>query len=126
MSGPETVKGFFPHAFLRVPKIMFAKTILFPSWFTYIPAHQLKHSDITFIEKCQNRSRISVFLLWRPTLHTKAHKKIQLLTYSCNVQRAVEVKVLLKSKRESEKKRELDNRHLVHVTIPHNTMKHLS
>ena len=36
-----------------------------------------------------------------------AHKgsyKIQLLAYSCNVQRAVEVKVLLKSKRESDKK----------------------
>ena len=31
--------------------------------------------------------------------------KIQLLTYSCNVQRAVEVKLPLKSKRESEKKR---------------------
>ena len=31
--------------------------------------------------------------------------KIQLLTYSCNVQRTVEVKLPLKSKRESEKKR---------------------
>ena len=29
---------------------------------TFNPAHQLKHSDITSIEKCQNRSSISVFL----------------------------------------------------------------
>ena len=32
----------------------------------YRLAHQLKHSDITLIEKCQNRLRISVFLPWRP------------------------------------------------------------
>ena len=31
--------------------------------------------------------------------------KIQLLTYSCNVQRAVEVELSLKSKRESEKEK---------------------
>ena len=37
------------------------------------------------------------FLPWRPKLHTKAHK-IQLLTYSSNVQRAVEFKLLLKGK----------------------------
>ena len=49
-----------------------------------------------------------------------AHKgthKIQLLTYSCNVERVVEVKLSLKSKRESEKSRELDKRHLMHVII---------
>ena len=43
-----------------------------------------------------------------------AHKgthKIQLLTYSYNVQIAVEVKLLLKSKRESDKKRDLVNWH---------------
>ena len=33
------------------------------------------HFYITSIEKCQNRLRISVFLPWRPTLHTKAHTK---------------------------------------------------
>ena len=41
--------------------------------------------------------------------------KIQLLKYSFNVQRALAVKLSLKSKRESEKKRELGNRHLMHV-----------
>ena len=41
--------------------------------------------------------------------------KIQLLKYSCNVQRAFVDKLSLKSKRESEKKRELGNRHLVYV-----------
>ena len=65
--------------------------------------------------------RDTVFLPWRQTLHTKA-QKIQLLTYSYNVQRAVEVKLFLKSKRESEKKRELDNRHLMHVIILLNTI----
>ena len=92
----------------------------------YKPAHQLTHSDITLIEKCQNRSRVSVSL---PLASNSAHKgthKIQLLVYSCNIQRAVEVKVLLKSKRESGEKREHDNRHLVHVIILNNTIKHLS
>ena len=56
----------------------------------------------------------------------KGSYKIQLLTYSCNVQGAVEVKVLLKSKRESEKKRELNNRNLVHLIILHNSIKNLS
>ena len=54
-----------------------------------------------------------------------AHKgkhKIQFLTYSCNVQRAVEVKLSLKRKRESEKRRELDKRHLMHVIILLNTL----
>ena len=49
-----------------------------------------------------------------------AHKgthKIQLLKYSCNVERVVEVKLSLKSERESEKSRELDKRHLMHVII---------
>ena len=32
---------------------MFAKVTFYPSWF-YRPAHQFKHSDITFIEECQN------------------------------------------------------------------------
>ena len=35
--------------------------------FTFLQYHS--------IEKCQNRSRMSVFLPWRPTLHTKAHTK---------------------------------------------------
>ena len=65
---------------------------------------------------------MSVFLSWRPTLHTKAHAtfdpNLQLLTYY-NVQRAVQVKLLLKSKRE---KREFDNRHLMHVIILLNTI----
>ena len=68
---------------------------------------------------------ISFFTVASNSAHKGTHK-IQPLTYSCNVQRAVEVKVLLKSKRESEKERELDNRHLVHVIIPHNTIKYLS
>ena len=54
-----------------------------------------------------------------------AHKgtyKIQLLTYSCNVQRAFAVKLSLKSKRESEKRRELDSRHLMYVIIPLSTV----
>ena len=61
------------------------------------------------------------FLPWRPTLHTKAHK-IQLLTYSSNVQRAVEFKLLLKCQRELEKKRELDDLHLMHVIVLLNTI----
>ena len=48
--------------------------------------------------------------------------KIQLLTYSCNVQRAFAVKLSLKSKRESEKKRELGNRHLMYVLTLLNTI----
>ena len=54
-----------------------------------------------------------------------AHKgthKIQLLTYSCNVERAAEFKLSLKSKSESEKRRELDKRHLMHVIIIRNTI----
>ena len=38
-------------------------------------------------------------------------------------QRAVEVELSLKSKRESEKKRELGNRHLMHVLALLNTVK---
>ena len=52
-----------------IKHVVLAKATFFPSWF-YRPAHQLKHSDITLIEKCQNRSRISVFLPWRPE-HTQ-------------------------------------------------------
>ena len=48
--------------------------------------------------------------------------KIQLLAYSCNVQRAFAVKLSLKSKRESEKKGELGNRNLMHVLTPLNTI----
>ena len=48
--------------------------------------------------------------------------KIQLLMYSCNVQRAFAVKLSLKSQRESEKKRELCNRHLMHVLTLLNTI----
>ena len=69
-----------------------------------------KIKDISFLTVASNSA------------HKGTHK-IQPLTYSCNVQRAVEI---IKSKRESEKERELDNRHLVHAIIPHNTIKHLS
>ena len=48
-----------------IKHVVLAKATFFPSWF-YRPAHQLKHSDITLIEKCQNKSRISVFLPRRP------------------------------------------------------------
>ena len=48
--------------------------------------------------------------------------KIQLLKYSCNVQRAFADKLSLKSKRESEKKRELGNRHLMYVLTLLNTI----
>ena len=57
--------------------------------------------------------------------YNSAHKgthKIQLLTYSCNVERAVEVKLSLKSKRKSEKRIELDKRNLMHVIILLNTI----
>ena len=47
--------------------------------------------------------------------------KIQLLTYSCNFQRAFAVKLSLKRKRESEKKREFGNQHLMHVLTLLNT-----
>ena len=53
---------------------------------------------------------------------SRAQTKVQLLTYSCNVQRAFAVKPSLKNKRESEKKRELDNRHLMHVITLLNTI----
>ena len=52
----------------------------------------------------------------------KSRHKIPLLTYSCNIERAVEVKLSLKSKRESEKGRELDKRHLMHVIKLLNTI----
>ena len=42
--------------------------------------------------------------------------------YSCNVQRVFAVKLSLKSQRESEKKRELGNRHLMHVLTLLNTI----
>ena len=95
MSGPETLKGFFSACIFASSKNSVRQSNFFSElvWRACIPAHQLKHSDITLIEKCKNRSRISVFLLWRPTLHTTAHTIFQLLTYSCNVQRAVQVKV---------------------------------
>ena len=48
--------------------------------------------------------------------------KIQLLKYSCNVQRAFAVKLSLKSKHEAEKKRELGNRHLMYVLTLLNTL----
>ena len=48
--------------------------------------------------------------------------KIQLFVYSCKVQRAFAVKLSLKSQRESEKKRELGNRHLMHVLTLLNTI----
>ena len=55
------------------------------------------------------------------TCHSvKGTHKIQLLKYSCNVQRALAVKLSLKSKRESEKKRELGNRHLMLLCFKHN------
>ena len=49
---------------VSIKHVVFAKATFFPSWF-YSPAHQLEHSDITFIEEYQNRSSISVFLPWR-------------------------------------------------------------
>ena len=89
---------------------------------TLFLAHQLMHFDITSIEKCQTRPRISVFLPWRPTLHTKAHTKSNFSPTPNNVERAAEFKLSLKSKRESEKRRELDKRHLMHVIILRNTI----
>ena len=83
---------------------------------TLFLAHQLMHFDITSIEK-----DVSFLTMASNSAHKGKHK-IQLLTYSCNVQRAVEVKLSLKRKRESEKRRELDKRHLMHVIILHNTI----
>ena len=57
------------------------------------------------------------------TYHSvRSTHKIQLLKYSCNVQRAFADKLSLKSKRESEKKRELGNRHLMYVLTLLNTI----
>ena len=48
--------------------------------------------------------------------------KIQLLMYSCNVQRAFAVILSLKSQRESEKKRKLGNQNSMHVLTLLNTI----
>ena len=64
--------------------------------------------DITYIETSKQIKDISFLTMASNSAHKGTHK-IQLLTYSCNVQIAVEVKLLLKSKRESDKKRDLVN-----------------
>ena len=66
--------------------------------------------DITYIETSKQIKDISFLTMASNSAHKGTHK-IQLLTYSCNVQIAVEVKLLLKSKRESDKKRDLVNWH---------------
>ena len=82
-----------------IKHVVFPKATFFPSWF-YRPAHELKHSDITLIEECQTDQ------VYQFSYHgVQGAHKIQLLTYSCNVQRAVEVELSLKSKRESEKEK---------------------
>ena len=68
----------------------------------------MKHSDITLIEECQTDQ------VYQFSYHgVQGAHKIQLLTYSCNVQRAVEVELSLKSKRESEKQKRA--RHYKHI-----------
>ena len=42
-----------PFWHVSIKHVVFAKATFYPSWF-YRPAHQFKHSDITFIEECQN------------------------------------------------------------------------
>ena len=70
--------------------------------------NQLKHSDIALIEECQTDQ------VYQFSYHgVQGAHKIQLLTYSCNVQRAVEVELSLKSKRESEKEKRA--RHYKHI-----------
>ena len=64
--------------------------------------------DITYIETSKQIKDISFLTMASNSAHKGTHK-IQLLTYSCNVQIAVEVKLLLKSKRKSDKKRDLVN-----------------
>ena len=69
-----------------------------------------KHiKDVSFITMASNSA------------HKGTHK-IQLLAYPCNVERAVEVELSLKSKRESEMRRELDRRHLIQVIMLLNTI----
>ena len=71
------------------------------------------------IEKCQNRLRISVLFIMASKAHTKSNfSRIPAIS----VQRAFAVKLSLKSKRESEKKRELGNRHLMYVLTLLNTI----
>ena len=64
--------------------------------------------NITYIETSKQINDISFLTMASNSAHKGTHK-IQLLTYSCNVQIAVEVKLLLKSRRESDKKRDLVN-----------------
>ena len=97
MVSKTDINDLFWH--FSIKHVVLAKATFFPSWF-YRPAHQLKHSDITLIEKCQNRSRISVFLPWRPG-HTQNSTSHVLF----NVQRAFKVELSLESKRESEKEK---------------------
>ena len=110
-----------------VLKIVFAKAIFFRVGLARIhTGPPIKAFRYHFIREMSKQIKDISFLTVVSNSAHKGSNKIQLLTYSCNVQRAVEVKVLLKSKRESEKKRELDNRNLVHVIILHNAIKHLS
>ena len=78
-------------------------------WYHFDWKMSKQTKDISFLTMASNSA------------HKGTHK-IQLLTYSCNVERTAEFKLSLKSKRESEKRRELDKRHLMHVIIIRNTI----
>ena len=124
MSGPETLKSFFPHAFLWVLKMEFAKSIFFRVGLARIHTGPPIKADITLSGKCQNRSRISVFLPWCPTLHTKAHTKSNFSRTPAMFKEPLKLKSYWKVSASQKKKESSTN--LVHVIILHNAIKHLS
>ena len=97
---------WYRNALIDVPKIVFAIKA-FRYHFDWKMSKQIK--DVSFLTIASNSAY-------------KSTHKIPLLTYSCNIERAIEVKLSLKSKRESEKGRELDKRHLMHVIKLLNTI----
>ena len=92
---------WYRNALIGVPKVVFAIKA-FRYHFDWKMSQQIK--NVSFLTMAANSA------------HKGTHK-IQLLTYSWNIERAVEVKLSLKRKRESEKRKELYKRHLMHVII---------
>ena len=99
-----------------IKHVVFAEATFFPSWF-YRLARQLKHSDITLIDRCQNRSRISVFLPWRP-----GHTKFNISRTPPMFKESLKLNSHGKVSVSQRKKRELDNRNLMHVITLLNTI----
>ena len=99
-----------------IKHVVFAESTFFPSWF-YRLARQLKHSDITLIDRCQNRSRISVFLPWRP-----GHTKFNISRTPPMFKESLKLNSHGKVSVSQRKKREFDNRNLMHVITLLNTI----